>query len=174
MGDYDILYNTYEVKRDGKSGVLGIDGKEILPLEYDEVSVLNNYGTFIVGKKGNKKVAVPIDSPKPEKLIEYDFTGSGKGYVRKGDTFEEYDLMSMELEKSIPVNELKLYGNQFNIIFRDGKFGAADFEGKILVPCEYDYATFMEFRDEVMIGYQNGTKYYIYVDNNERFTEDQW
>lgn len=175
MGDYDIFYNVYEVKAGDKSGVVNTKGVELLPAVYDEVSILNDYGTYVVGTKGKKKVAFAImDDQKPAKLQEYDFLASGKGYVNKGDKLDVYDLFTNEMEKTIPMDELVMNGNQFNIIIQNGKFGATDYEGRILVPCTYDYATFMEFRDEVMIGYQDGVKYYIYVENNERFTEQQW
>ncbi|MGV3631690.1 MAG: WG repeat-containing protein [Bacteroidota bacterium] len=175
MGDYDIFYNVYEVKNKGKSGAVNGKGEELLPAVYDEVKIRYDYGSYLVGIKGNKTVALLItEDLKPGKLQEYDFLAGGKGYVKKADNYEVYDLLTNEFENTIPFDQLTLNGTMYNIIVRNGKFGAADFEGKELVPCIYDFATFMEFRDEVMIGYQNGTKYYIYVENNERFTEEQW
>lgn len=175
MGDYDIFYDLYEVKSKGKSGVINRNGKEILPPVYDEVRIANDYGTYVVGTKGKKTVAYLIaENQNPVALREYDFIASGSGYIRSGEQFEVYSLMNGELEKNIPMNDLVINGNLYNIIMQNGKFGAADHEGRVLVPCTYDFASFMEFRDEVMIGYQDGVKYYIYVENNERFTEQQW
>ncbi|MCE3294541.1 MAG: hypothetical protein K0R65_255 [Crocinitomicaceae bacterium] len=175
LGDYDIMYNLFAVKTGDKYGVVNINGQELLPAAYDEVTVLYDYGTYVVATKGKKKVAFSTQyDQQPQKLQEYDFLAGGKGYVNKENGFDVYNLANAEFEKTVPMDELVLNGNMFNIIVRNGKFGAADFEGKELVPCVYDFATFMEYRDEVMIGYQNGTKYYIYVENNERFTEEQW
>ena len=176
MGDYEAMFDVFKVKTNNKFGLVRVNGEEWLPAVYDDITLYyDQWGTYFLGIKGNKRVTVPAyDTQKPETLREYDFVSDGKGYVRSGEKFEVFTLADNKLEKIIGTNDLVLTGNAFNIIVENGKFGAANREGQVLVPCEYDFATFMEYRDEVMIGYQNGIKYYIYVDNNERYTEDQW
>jgi hypothetical protein len=111
---------------------------------------------------------------KKDKLIAYDFIQKNIAYVKRDKFIDSYKIPENTFIESQELNDLVLNGIEYNIVSKNGKFGAVDHFGNQLVPFEYDFATFMESRDEVMIGYQNGVKYYIYVVNNERFTEDQW
>lgn len=65
-------------------------------------------------------------------------------------------------------------GEEFDIFYEGGRFGAKDKEGKIIVEAIYEDAKFFSARREIMIRYENGVMYYIYVFNNERYTEDEW
>jgi hypothetical protein len=42
----------------------------------------------------------------------------------------------------------------------------------MLIEPIYDNARELEY--DVMIGYEDGVKYYIYVETNERYTEEEW
>ncbi|MES2590018.1 MAG: WG repeat-containing protein [Bacteroidota bacterium] len=183
-GDY--FSGMYLTENDKKFGLLSPTGIEILPPVYDEITSHFSFNgendateEFFVGHKGSKKVVYYFNQNTElisdvSKLKEYDFINDHFGYIRTSSSFDVYYLPTNTLQETIPLDELQLNGNQYSIIIQNGKFGAKDASGNITVPCEYDFATFFEGRDEVMIGYQNGVKYYIYVENNERFTEQQW
>lgn len=168
-----------------KVGIHDSKGEKLVDNQFDEI-ILNYFYTnddysstpFFECKKKGKFYTLPVSYKNSDyesiKLVAYDFIVIDKGFVKKGNKYEIYDILTNELIETQNLEELKLNGMLYTIVVKNGKFGAVDFQGNELVPCEYEFATFMENRDEVMIGYQNGVKYYIYVDNNERFTEDQW
>ncbi len=55
-GKMNLWYetNTLKVQKDGKYGLIDIDGKEILPCEYDNISTLKQVKDSIVVNKGNQ------------------------------------------------------------------------------------------------------------------------
>jgi hypothetical protein len=178
----DGFSDYYISKLDKKYGIHDKKGNLLVNHEFEEINVFygneSSYNSYFTARRNNKTCIIPLtitkDEAKTLNLVEYDFFNADKGYVKKGDSYDIYQLPSNKFIENLSFDKVKLDGLLFTIICQNGKFGAVDISGKVLVPCEYDYATFMEYRDEVMIGYQNGVKYYIYVENNERFTEDQW
>ncbi len=185
-GDFffgDFFLDVYLTSIDGKKGLITGQGQTIFPNELDEIMMeYADYGadTYIVGKKKNKKIAVSsniisnFENFNYTKLVEYDFTVRSEGFVIKDKQFDIYSIATNSFVKTIKAEDLNLKGNLYRIVYQNGKFGAINSNEIQTVPCEYDFATFMQDRDDVMIGYQNGVKYYIYVDTNERYTEQQW
>lgn len=181
MYDYE-MYMAFLVKRDKKYGVFSLSGKEILPCEFNEIRA-----EYIGGDNSEIRfIGVTPEAITPRRfsnyneiyyiypLKAYNFISNNKAYRTNGAYLEQFDLETGLIEQMQDLSNASVEGTEYNISLRNGKFGACDREGKELIAAEYDFAEFMEGRDEVMIGYQKGVKYYIYVFTKERYTEQQW
>ncbi len=165
----------------GKEGLIDSDGNIILTNEFDEV-IENEIGEqlYINATKGKQTISFNYDylmngdnlNEKKYNFKSVDFISGEKGYIIKDEThFDVYNLNNQFFVKTVKKEELAVKNEDYQIIFRDGKYGAADLEGTILVPCEYDFAAFFS-ENEYMIGYQKGVKYYINIPEN--YTSTEW
>ncbi len=177
------FFNAFEVEKNEKKGLFS-GNVEIMPCNYDEiyhfVEVENNYRNYFVGRKGNKYYAQltilqDLGFQKYAPLVgPYDLIEGNFGFNYDGGELAKHELPSGKFLEKVNSTNGEFSNGYFKIVFRNGKWGALGLDGKELIPLIYESATFMDYRNEVMIGIENGVKYYIYVDNNERFTEDQW
>jgi proteasome assembly chaperone (PAC2) family protein len=119
------------------------------------------YGSFSTGTNPNSGRVLKL-SPNDSIVLS------------SGNLYGTYFLAEYDSMGNLVYYQKTYEGYSFDIIFINGKFGAQTKEGKITVEPIYEDAHFMEERMEIMIGYENGVKYYIYYDTNERFTEEQW
>lgn len=183
ISPYADLFNTYLVEKSGKQGIYS-GNSQILPCEYKAVDhamgIGASYVYYLSGIKNNKLYVQPtvvqdlgIQQYGPL-TGPYDLMDSGFGYNIEGDHYRKYDLSSGQYIGDVMTLAQVYTNGYFQIVNKQGKWGATDFNGKELVPFIYESASFMTYRNEVMIGIENGIRYYIYVDNNERYTEEQW
>lgn len=179
--EVEILFNnegrsSFKVKLNGKYGMISKDGEQLLSHNYDNIESWwnENYPSTFIATKNKKKIVFKMWNLDETKVVEYDFVAETGGFILKNETIEVYDILESKLLNTISLKDAVISGNIYNIVIKDGKFGATDLLGNELIACEYDYANFMEYRDEVMIGYQDGVKYYIYVETKEKYTENQW
>ena len=117
----------------------------------------------------------PSDASKAIKYEEnnyFDNIIGATGVRVDGNRISAYDFSSQV--KVSDVQEYTISGGEYGIYFKDGKYGAKNNEGFVIVDPIYDSANFMADRSDVMIGYESGIKYYIYVFSNERYSEDEW
>lgn len=154
-------------------------GQVIFPCEFDKITASNAYETIrIDASKETKIYPRYFNQFEPNyylfPLKGYHIVTENSGIIRDGDHFTEYNLETGQLIRENSAGSFTMSGNEFIIFYANGQFGAKDFNDNILIQAEYDFAEFMEGRSEVMIGYQNGIKYYIYVESNDRYTEEQW
>ena len=105
INEEDIL----RVYKDGKYGIIDLDGKEILPCEYDEIYSLNGVKNSIVTVRGGKKGLV-----------------DSKGNI----------IISNEY-KNIK-NLTNKYENGYIIENDENKFGVISYNKKLVLECKYD------------------------------------
>lgn len=174
-------HSAFLVKKENKYGVFGKNGELLLPCQYDQIQVKytgDNADMQIVGMSGGMVTYITYadysDVFNARPLTLYNFISGQRGFRVKGMNLEQYDLETGLLELKQDLSNAAINGTEYDISINNGKYGAVDHQGKELIAPEYDFAEFFDGRDEVMIGYQNGVKYYIYVFTKERYTEEQW
>lgn len=143
--DYDGITQYNQgialVVRGGKWGAIGRDGKEVIAPAYDDIEyagydfldVMSNgkYGCYTVGGKE----VLPVEYDSPIGLFNYivrGFKGEQVVFVNDDGTspliFEGYDYVGYE-------------SNGFHIVAKNGKMGAVNPSGDVVVPVKYDYLT---------------------------------
>lgn len=99
--------NLLRVRKDGKWGLINLDGKTVSPCEYDEIQVLKGVaGDFVIGKEGKKGI---VDS-------------NGK------------TIIDPQYEEILPLGEDYKVGY---IVKKEGNYGIINSSNKILVEVKY-------------------------------------
>lgn len=119
--------NLCKVSKDDKYGFINIEGEEILPCKYDDI-------TFVLGD-----------------LSKTDYNGfrSGDNLVRvKLDN--KYGIVNLDGKEIIPCkyDDLTIlfdWGKDLLKVKLDNKYGFINFEGKEIIPCKYDDLTSFEY-----------------------------
>lgn len=172
--------------RKGKKGSYDYHGHELLPPIFDEIYMYSDFANYYSGApqiiwgvlKGKiyANVNAELDSTLALTFNEdyyFDKLVGPVGISFVDGGFRSHNLLTGEQQTN--PKELLVEGYEFDILYENGKFGAKDKEGNVIVEPNYESANFMLGRSEVMIGYEGGVKYYIYVfNNNERYTEEEW
>lgn len=178
------LSTAFTLEKKGRFGLGDYSGQIIMDCIYDQVQQINlgrstELGMY-EGKIGSKLYVQPVYYLEKgfykinENLRPYDLIVGENGYIKNGEFYEKYSLANNTfIGKTTNLDETYSNG-EYILSFKNGKWGALDFEGNQLIDYLYDDASFMQDRSEIMIGYENGVKYYIYVFTKERYTEDQW
>lgn len=174
---------AYIVKNKKKVGVIDFYGNELLPAIFDEINVSSSrldffteldtvvvYGSIDDKYFANVNFALKNINPPKYDSIGFDLIAGFYGYRFK-DVKEKVNLLTGELTK---VDETLIEGEMYDIFRQDEKFGAKNKNGEILIEAIYEKAHFLNGRTEVMIGYESGEKYYIYVESGKRYTEQEW
>lgn len=176
------LYHIYEVEKDKQKGVYQTQTGFILPCEYEEVY---SYGIgqneyLFVGKRKGKSYTQYYTSHEMgvEKIGNahgpYDLVSGSYGFVKQADGFLRYDAKTGMFLDITQTTDISYTNGNFILVNKGGKWGATDLDGNELIPLMYDSGQFMDSREEIMIGYENGVMYYIYVFENQRYNENEW
>ncbi|CAG5086538.1 WG repeat-containing protein [Parvicella tangerina] len=176
---------AYVVTQKGKKGIVDYHGNILLPVAFEDFKIypFDNYDpvrpTLVWAElDGTKYVNIndPRDSAKAIQYndsVFYDKVVGYSAYKFNGNEIVRKNFLTGE--ETFHEGEIVIEGVEFDILYQNGKYGAIDKDGNTLVEPKYESGDFMPFREtEVMIGYENGVKYYIYVFNNERYTEEEW
>lgn len=178
------LSTAFTLEKKGRFGIGDYSGQIILDCIYDQVQQIqtgrNTELGMYEGKIGSKLYVQTVSYLEKgfykinQTLRPLDLIVGENGFIKKGDYYEKYSLAGNTfVGKTTNLDETYSNG-EYILSFKNGKWGALDFEGNQLIDYIYDDASFMQDRSEIMIGYENGVKYYIYVFTKERYTEDQW
>ena len=143
--EYENIFKDsgkYRCEKDGKSGYLDINGKIIVPIEYDEVCYYLKKG-YVVSKGGKKgfldeqgKSIIPVgkyDGIYREENYITVYKNENKGFC----DFKGNELLSPSCgygERS------DIAGNNIFLVEKNGKFGYYA-NGQEIIPCQYDDAT---------------------------------
>lgn len=173
---------AFVVKKNKKYGVIDYQGHGILPAEFEKVECTysdNLKASLITGYKSDDLIyARKFNLETPNiylfPLKGYSFVRGESAFILNHGIIEEYDFNTGLLLRRQSTEKFEIKGEMFNIFVEKGKFGAINKDGKVLVPAIYDFAEFFDGREEVMIGFEKGVKYYIYVEDNKRYTEQEW
>ena len=134
-------------QKGGKFGVFMLGGKEILPFEYDAVSIISYYESFgLDGRTGR-------------------YAASDSFAVKMGDLYALYDINGAEL---LPFAYTGIWGlGNPRLIYltdADGKKGLASTDGRLLTPKFFDNIDFL-YNDAAWIG-TDGQSYTLYNSDN--------
>lgn len=98
-----------KVYKDGKYGIINIEGKEILPCEYNEIYSLNGVKNSIITVIGNKKGLT-----------------DSKGNIIISNEYKEIKSLTNK------------YENGYIVQNDEGKYGVISYSKKALLECKYD------------------------------------
>lgn len=183
---YEDQLAAFTTYRKGRKGCYDYHGHELLPPIFDEIYLYSDFTNYYSGApqvvwgelKGKiyANINAEFDSTLALTFNEdyyFDKLVGPVGIFFVDGGFRSHNLLTGEQQTN--PKELLVEGYEFDILYENGKFGAKDKEGNVIVEPSYESANFMLGRSEVMIGYEDGVKYYIYVfNNNERYTEEEW
>lgn len=136
--------NLLKVKKDGKYGLINLDGKEVLAIKYENVSTLKGIENSILVQKDGKIGLVDsegktiIDANYKEiKAIGEDYK---KGYITI-DENNKYGLINYEKQQVLP-NEYekieKVYGKNLYVIEEAGKDKLINNEKNVVLEKDFD------------------------------------
>ncbi len=194
---YDYISDLYETEyieylvfktQIGKNlfGIYDYHGNELFPCEFDSFQFYPEYAsendTLIIYTQKEGKYYVNVSYIPENTLAQtfsydnyYNYINGYNGIKIKGDKFEKYNLKTNQIIGTFQKSDtITFEGHSFDIVLLEGKFGAMNKEGVITVPPTYDEGSFMEERSDIFIGYKNGVKYFVYIETNERYTEEEW
>lgn len=145
IGLIDSQQQLYYVKKDNLYGVSNKKGKILLNMEYNQIGVdrqsfisdnIKNtmflYENCIPIKKGNKW-GIANKNGSIVLALKYD----NIGYIQ---TFEEGEIPDKSINNAVIIPNIKLEDQKIEgiVIGINGKYGVANSNGNIIIPCEYD------------------------------------
>lgn len=145
--EYNYIDNVLSVEKNHKVGVVNLKGKEILKIEFDDITFL---GIYINTQKDGEN---EIYNAKGEKVENSGYTSllgtEDKKYYITLDENNLYGVMDKE-EKQIIPNNYNYIGYVFEDLFivsKDNKFGIINKEGKSVIDIKYDVIEKLETAD---------------------------
>lgn len=132
----------------------------------DKWGVIDSKGNTIIAPEYDEYIVIP-DSTKPIFICTYDVNYEKNTYKtkvlneKKEEIITGYD--SIEAFENYDENNNLWYEKDILKVCKDGKYGVTDFNGKIIVECEYDSLEALKGVDNVLLTKKNG-KYGI-IDN---------
>lgn len=148
---FTIDYFGFQQKRDGKWGLINLKGDVLFADEFKERPSVSVNDRFSVRNKKDFYEYYETDS-EPEQI------GEGVGYKKAGMFTGKYAPVqkkdgrviyidkkggvAIDMEKKFPgkkINEVEGFLGDWAAVRMDGKWGAMNTDGKLIVQCKYDY-----------------------------------
>ena len=139
--------DVFKVQKDGKYGLIDIDGKEIVKVEYDDIETLKNLKNSIIIKKGEK---VGLINTSGATIINPEYTEIKKfdddykhGYIVI-DENKKYGLISYAGSKILDTKYEKIdqiYGENYFSIIDENKQKIINSNGDTILDSGYDRVT---------------------------------
>lgn len=135
----DINYNTlnqlFVCKKNQAKGVYNLDGKVVVPMNYDEITI---GGTYINAVKGNQTLVFDAKGNK----IDTTFISSLKATDKYSiiiDQNNNYNIVDNNNKLVLKENYayIEHYKDNYFIVTKNGYTGIINSEGTIIVPIEY-------------------------------------
>jgi hypothetical protein len=122
------------VKLNGKIGLINKNGKEVIPLEFQEMDHLSKiYSTKKDGHWGlidtNGRVLIPF---KYDRIYDYK---NGRAIATLNSKYGVVDTLGQELVKF--EYERIIHKKNLYFVVKNNKHGIIDYNGKIILPCVY-------------------------------------
>lgn len=136
--------NVLKVQKDGKWGLIDLDGKELSPIIYDNIKTLKGIENSIIVEKEGKKGLL---NDKGSKIIEteyLDIQSFGDNYKNGYITINQenkYGIISFSGEKILENNYEKIediYGEKYFVIKENGKTILIDKQGNKILSDGFD------------------------------------
>lgn len=107
----------------------------------NKFGVINNEGSIVIEPTYDEMIVIP-NKEKPIFICTYDVNDSDGSYKTKVIN-EKNELIYIDYEKVEAIDNFDSkqniwYENNVLRVFKDGKYGLINFEGEMLLPCEYD------------------------------------
>ena len=159
----DIL----RVKKNGKYGVINLDGKEILPCEYDEITALEGIkSTVKIVKDG--KYGIADNTGKVLLGTQYaEVTNLGQdnkaGFIVKGEDgkYGIVDYSNTQVLEAKYDEIYKIHGNDFYVVKQDGKQVLIKKDGTVTLSEGFDEITAILKNVENGVIYKSSNQYGI-------------
>ena len=169
-----------KVKKGDKYGVINLEGKQLIPCEYEEIAVIPEITNTIKVKKDGK-YGLFDGTGKQILQVEYmDILNLGKeskdGFIVKKEN-NKYGIVSYSNQVILEANYdeiTKIYGNDMYVVKQAGKQILIDKEGKQLLTSGFDeIKAVMKNKENGVIYVQNG-KYGVMKSTGEVIIEPQY
>lgn len=157
----DIL----KVKNNGKYGIINMEGKELLPCEYDEITALEGIkNTLKITKDG--KYGISDNTGKILLKPEYaEVTNLGQdnkeGFIIKSEDgkYGIVDYSNAQVLETKYEEIYKIYGNDFYVVKQDGKTSLIKKDGTVVLNEGFDEISAILKNTENGIIYKKSNKY---------------
>ena len=157
----DIL----KVKNNGKYGIINMEGKELLPCEYDEITALEGIkNTLKITKDG--KYGISDNTGKILLKPEYaEVTNLGQdnkeGFIIKSEDgkYGIVDYSNAQVLETKYEEIYKIYGNDFYVVKQDGKQSLIKQDGTVVLNEGFDEISAILKNTENGIIYKKSNKY---------------
>lgn len=143
-GNLKIEENTLKVTKDNKMGLIDLDGKELLPCEYDNIYSLAGVKNSIVITRGNSKGLADL---KGNIIISVDYkdiksltSKYENGYIIQNEE-DKFGVINYNKKISLECkyDEIKnVYDNNHYVVVEEGNLKIVDSEGKGFVEGKFD------------------------------------
>ena len=136
--------NILKVQKDGKWGLIDLDGKEIAPIIYDNITTLKGVENSLIVEKDGKKGLI---NDKGSKIIDTEYSeiqSFGENYKNGYITVNsenKYGIIGFSGEKILDNNYEKIeniYGEKYFVIRENGKEQLIDKQGNKLITEGFD------------------------------------
>ena len=165
LENYDKSGNAWyekdimKVQKDGKYGLIDIDGKEILSLEYEKIETLKGLeNSILVTKEGKvglvNKSGATIINPEYSKIQKFDDDYT-KGYITV-DQNKKYGLVTYAGSQILENKYEKIdaiYGENYFVIQEDGNQIVIDSKGEKILTEGFDKITQIKNNNLFFIAY---------------------
>ncbi len=158
--------NVLKVQKEGKFGLINLDGKEVLPCEYDSIETMKGVKNNIVVKKDGKTGIVNSNG---EIVLESNYEDiknivDGNRYIVKENNAWKVMTADGTTYLDGKADDIVSINNSEVILKQKGKYGVMSFEAEQKIPFEYDELAFAF--DNTYIA-KKDNKYGIINANNE-------
>ena len=136
--------NILKVQKDGKWGLIDLDGKEIAPIIYDNITTLKGVENSLIVEKDGKKGLI---NDKGSKIIDTEYSeiqSFGENYKNGYITVNsenKYGIIGFSGEKILDNNYEKIeniYGEKYFVIRENGKEQLIDKQGNKIITEGFD------------------------------------
>lgn len=159
-----IDYFGFKEKEDGRWGLMNLRGEVLCESEFkNEPSYVVNDRLYVGTSEGKYQFYEASENPQViGDGIKYEqvglFTGKYAPVLKKDGSIKYIDKngdVAIDLQKKFPNKNIEIAFNFYNdraLIKMDGKCGAIDTDGKLVVPCKYAHAA--TFYDDIAVFYE--------------------
>lgn len=168
--EYNKTDKLFVVEKNSKQGIINIEGKQILPTEYDYIYCAQN---ILTAKKGEDTETFDLsgnkqENPKYESLIDT----SNENYIITVDNDEKFGVINKEGNILIKNNYqyIEYAFGKFFIATSDGKVGVLNDEGKQVISFSYDIIQRVKDKNAMQAIISSSNTIEIYNSNAQKTT----
>jgi len=166
----NVETNLIQVQKKGKVGYIDKNGKQIIPIEYEDGLVNDFKSKLIAVKKNGKWGFINFQNKTITKFI-YDLAyneSNGVSIVKKEEKFGYVDSTGKEVIKIIYDNAFDFSNKGYGVVVLNGKHGCIDNTGKLVVAPEFEKSP-IQLNPNLFSVYKNGKYGVIKTDGTMLF-----